>query len=331
MTNDKNFIVITTIFNPTDSVLKIAQRENTHLIVVGDKKTPKDWQIENSKAQITFLSSDDKKGYNIEKVLPYNHYCRKMLGYIYAKNQGAQFIYETDDDNYPKENWHVPNFEDEILVVQKNEVKFSNVYRYYSDEHIWPRGFPLELITNEKTQPNNTTKEKVKIGVFQGLVDNEPDFDAIYRLTVNKPVYFNDKEPIALSEGLYCPYNSQNTFTVKELFPLLYLPCTVTFRFTDILRGLIAQPIMNLYDYKLAFSTSTAIQERNVHDFMKDFDSEIPVYQNVAKVIELTENAIKKEDSLSDNLHNVYAKLLENDIVKKEEIEILEAWLNDIC
>ena len=69
------------------------------------------------------------------------------------------------------------------------------------------------------------------------------------------------------------PYNTQNTATRKELFPLLYLPAYVTFRFTDILRGLIAQPIMWLYDYHLGYSGATVTQKRNAHDYFEDFQS----------------------------------------------------------
>lgn len=33
--------------------------------------------------------------------LPYKSYTRKMIGYLYAISQGAEWIYDTDDDNRP--------------------------------------------------------------------------------------------------------------------------------------------------------------------------------------------------------------------------------------
>ena len=39
----KQFIVITSIFPPAEAVKKYAQLEGWDLIVVGDKKTPRDW------------------------------------------------------------------------------------------------------------------------------------------------------------------------------------------------------------------------------------------------------------------------------------------------
>ena len=33
--------------------------------------------------------------------LPYKSYTRKMVGYLYAISRGAEWIYDTDDDNRP--------------------------------------------------------------------------------------------------------------------------------------------------------------------------------------------------------------------------------------
>ncbi len=327
----KNKVIITTIFEATDSVKKFANNPCNHLIVAGDKKTPSNWNIENSKAEITFLSADKTYGYNIEKVLPYNHYCRKMIGYIYTAKSGAEVIYETDDDNFPKDNWEPLNFNNEELFTEA-DLGFVNVYKYFSKEDIWPRGYPLELLrdNNHLINENSLVKKDLKIGVYQGLVDNEPDVDAIYRLTNNKKCDFEDKPAVALSKGTVCPYNTQNTFTRYELFPLLYLPCTVTFRFTDILRGLVAQPLMWSEGYHLCFTKATAIQERNVHNYLKDFESEIPCYLYAQKVIDIANGAIETKNSLKDNMFNVYNALYNENIVKKEELDILEAWLKDI-
>ena len=78
------------------------------------------------------------------------------------------------------------------------------------------------------------------VGVWQGLADEDPDVDAIYRLTSDTPCYFNERNPVVLAKGTVCPFNTQNTIIIKPLFNLLYLPTTATFRFTDILRGLVA-------------------------------------------------------------------------------------------
>ena len=171
----------------------------------------------------------------------------------------------------------------------------------------------------------------MRVGVWQGLADGDPDVDAIYRLTNNMPCLFDEREPVVLAKGTACPFNSQNTLFRKELFPLLYLPCTVTFRFTDILRGLVAQPIMWFYDYHLGFTKATVLQERNPHDYLKDFESEIPCYLHTRPVMELVGGAIRSSYALADNLYQAYEALQAHGYVEKDELAILAAWLKDVA
>ncbi len=326
-----NFVVLTTIFQPTDAILRLASNCDNYIIVAGDRKTPENWSIKNAAAKVDLIKHDCSIGSKLEKVLPFNHYSRKMLGYIFAANNGANVIYETDDDNYPKDNWYMPDFASAEKFVAQDR-GFVNIYKYFSDSDIWPRGFPLELINDEKSVINENELQisDLKIGIYQGLVDNEPDVDAIYRLLKNNKCVFDNKPSLALSKGTICPFNSQNTFTRRELFPLLYLPSTVTFRFTDILRGLIAQPLMWNEGFHLCFTKATAIQERNVHNYLKDFESEIPCYLLAQRVVNIAINSIKPANSLKDNMFSVYESLLVENIVKKEELNILQAWLEDI-
>jgi hypothetical protein len=252
-----------------------------------------------------------------------------MMGYLWAIQKGAQYIIDTDDDNIPKEGWDFPNLEGQFDEIQGEE-GYVNIYELFTDQKIWPRGLPLNLINKKFDLENRIQKSNVKVGVWQGLADDDPDVDAIYRLTSDTPCNFNDRAPVALKEGVICPYNSQNTLTVKELFPLLYLPTYVTFRFTDILRGLVAQPIMWKHGYQLGFTKATVVQIRNPHDYMKDFISEIPMFIHGEKVVGLVADAIKG-NSVAEDLLLAYQALLANDIVEEKEIVVLEAWLNDLA
>lgn len=321
-------IIITSIFNPTEAVKMFAQMEGHRLIVVADKKTPTDWACDG----VDFLSVQDQEnmGFSMARVLPYNHYCRKMLGYLHAIKSSADIIIDTDDDNLPKPGWNFPAFKGKFHKLQ-GDLGFVNIYQMFTDAKIWPRGLPLRLITKDFELEKKVSTGETKIGVWQGLADEDPDVDAIYRLTSDTPCNFNDREPVVLAKGTLCPFNTQNTAVVKELFPLLYLPTFVTFRFTDILRGLVAQPIMWLYGYELGFTKATVIQKRNPHDYMKDFISEIPMYQHTESVIEAVSAAVTSSKSINDNLHAAYEALLQRNIVEKREMEVLEAWLKDIA
>ena len=141
---------------------------------------------------------------------------------------------------------------------------------------------------------------------------------------------FDKNESIVLAEGTVSPFNSQNTAFRKELFPLLYLPAFVTFRFTDILRGLIAQPILWAAGYMLGFTKATVFQHRNPHNYLKDFESEIPCYLHAQKVIDIVTGTIRTAGSISDNLYSSYNSLEKEKIVTKEEMSLLECWLQDV-
>jgi hypothetical protein len=323
------YIVITTIFSPTEAVMKFSEMDDYLLVVVGDKKTPPEWKCKNA----TYISIDKqlKLEYKLAKELPFNHYCRKMIGYLYAISNGADLIIDTDDDNLPKQNWSFPPFEGNFNILPDNQ-GFINIYALYSNQFVWPRGLPLELINKsfDLIKELKSYEDDINVGIWQGLADKSPDMDAIYRLIDDKECFFIEKKPYVLGKGTISPFNTQNTAFRKELFPLLYLPASVTFRFTDILRGSIAQPIMWLYDFHLGFTNATVIQERNPHDYFKDFISEIPMYLSQHKAIEIVSESISKNLSIYDNLHNAYLNLSKEKIVLESEMKTLEAWLNDL-
>jgi hypothetical protein len=322
-------IVITSISSPTSAVNAFAKIQGVKLIVVGDKKSPPIYECQNT----TFLSVEAQKSlsYEFVNLLPYNHYCRKMIGYLYAIDNGATLIYETDDDNAPYPDWFIEPFEGDWLTTPSDR-GFINIYRSFTSQHIWPRGFSLMRILDDTS---TLRKEELKlqthrVGIWQGLADGDPDVDAIYRLTNNVPCIFDKEDSIVLAEGTVCPFNSQNTVFKKEAFPLLYLPAFVTFRFTDILRGLVAQPVLWAMGYRLGFMRATVYQERNPHHYLKDFESEIPCYLQSENIIEWITTVVTSDASIEDNLHRAYVKLLQQKIIVEDEMNLLEAWLKSL-
>jgi hypothetical protein len=317
------YIIITSIFSPTHAVREFSKFSDWNVVVVGDKKTEQDWSFPN----VHFISVNEQKLMNSSLVnaLPWNSYTRKNIGYMYAISNGAEVIYDTDDDNIPLENWDKnPSFYIDLEIIHKPD--FVNIYSFFTDKHVWPRGLPLQKIKQDSSIEINA-KKMSKIGVWQYLADEDPDVDAIYRLTNNDPIYFNKRAPLALDEGVCCPFNSQNTYFQNKVFPLLYLPSTVTFRFTDILRGLVAQPILWAAGYRLGFGEATVIQKRNPHDYLSDFESEIPGYLYSEKVVKLAKQSVSLDCSIKDNLMSVYKALKNADIVTEKEIEVLKLWL----
>lgn len=321
------YIVITTIHLPSKAIEHYASMQNCKLVVVADKKTPDQWRLN----RVSFLSvqQQQESKSQLGELLPFNHYARKMMGYLFAIKNGATKIIDTDDDNIPKEGWSFPDFSGNYDMLP-GELGFVNIYQLFTKQLIWPRGLPLSFVREKNIQQIFLTKQICKVGIWQALADEDPDVDAIYRLTNNVACNFEEHSPVVLGKKTISPINSQNTIFEKKFFALLYLPSTVTFRFTDILRGLVAQPILWLYDYHIGFMGATVIQQRNEHDYMKDFSDEIPMYLHSEKIISLITPVLSSEISVSENLILAYTELTKNEIVQKDELIILDAWLKEI-
>ena len=93
-------IVITSIHPPNKAIEGFAAMTGeSHVVVAGDLKSPSRWEHPNC----TFLDVEAQKKlpHRIVEQLPWNHYGRKMLGYLHAIGNGATEIMDTDDDNVP--------------------------------------------------------------------------------------------------------------------------------------------------------------------------------------------------------------------------------------
>jgi hypothetical protein len=174
--------------------------------------------------------------------------------------------------------------------------------------------------------------EKKYCPIQQGLVDNDPDVDAIYRLVVGAPVVFEKKPPVALAPGTLCPINSQNTAWWPDAYPLMYLPSNCSFRLTDIWRGMIAARIAAEHGWNILFRTATVRQERNEHDFMDDFAKEIDGYlraSEIARILADTQLPAAREQ-IPDALILCYEALCAARVFPREEIKLVVSWLSDV-
>jgi len=169
--------------------------------------------------------------------------------------------------------------------------------------------------------------------IQQGLADLSPDVDAIWRLTRDREFYFERKESIALPAGSWCPFNTQSTWWWEEAFPLLYLPSYCSFRMTDIWKSFIAQRCLWEMGCNLVFHAPEVIQERNYHNLMKDFETEIPGYLVNDKLTRILENItlLPGQKNALDNLIRCYEALIRDDIFPKDELELVKAWACDVA
>ena len=331
--------VVTTIQNPTNALRELANMSRSRgepLFIIADKKTP----LEFSLSGTNFLSVTDQAElpYSILRHIPWNSYTRKMLGYLEAAKSKCKFIRETDDDNFPHPSYFLDfqkNYEVRLPQVSGDWI---NPYIYFSDQYIWPRGYPIELIENDremhgKSSQNFTYTSVSKIGVIQGLANGAPDVDALYRLIYSNSgeFKFNEQDPLLIPNGTFAPFNSQVTTWNIELLPLMYLPHTCTFRMTDIWRSFIATYLMHYNDYNILFTSASAFQDRNEHNLLRDFSDEVPGYIGNSRLIsELKSVRISGGPlNLGRDLRNVYQHLVSQGFFESKELMSLDSWLSD--
>jgi len=216
-----------------------------------------------------------------------------------------------------------------------------NVYRYFtkksdgglaSEPPIWPRGLSLDWVQKGVPPLEGIAAREVVCPIQQGLADENPDVDAIYRLVRTLPMSFERGESVALGQGAWCPFNSQNTTFFPAAYPLMYLPALCSFRMTDIWRSFVAQRVCWANDWAVLFHRATVRQERNDHNLMRDFEDEIPGYtknDRIAGALAALELPAG-EQHVASNLRRCYETLIAKGFLPTDEIVLVDAWLHDL-
>lgn len=172
--------MITSIRDPTEQVKYIQDALfEWCLVVVNFSKSIPNLKYKDA----IFLSIKDEislsKRYSIIEEKPTKPYLGKMVGYLYAIEHGAKYIYETDDDNF---------IFDGLLGLKymqyrglemdcKVEDMFVNTYAYFGQLSVSPRGYPLDILSNSTVCSKFKVSTKMPL-IQQALFNRETD---IYR------------------------------------------------------------------------------------------------------------------------------------------------------
>lgn len=333
-------VIITTINGITDTIQKHINSVYD-VIIVGDKKTidvfttnitqfcePTDnnkQKLKEKRCIYLDIELQDSLFGNLSRLIPYNHYGRKNLGYLYAISQGYTTIYETDDDNIPYDNFDL--FPENIVELEDKNHRWINIFKYFTNgSHIWPRGYPLSIV---KSEPLFYTHEtNILPSIITGLVEGDPDVDAIFRLTCLSDVSWETNKAIVVSRNNICVFNTQNTFWIDpDIFISMIIPCSVTFRYCDILRGIITNVILKYSKKNLMYISPNVMQIRNEHNLIKDLESESVMYIENENILEYIEDGIHDSDTIDIVITKIYNNLLGKNIIKELDVFILKEWL----
>lgn len=283
----KKFIVSTTINPVTEAVEAYDHMPGWHLVMSGDLKTPKDYQLANG----TYLSPQDQHRIDPElsDAIGWNSIQRRNFSLLAAYKAGADVIALIDDDNIP-----LPNWGQNVMVDQEVEVDWYQCDQPCFDPigatnypQLWHRGFPLQLLSNRNYL--NKTRRRVKVDIQADFWNGDPDIDAICRMEHSPNCEF-DHQFFPMAADRISPWNSQNTFISRRvvadyfLFPYCGRMDDIWAGFYAISRG-----------HQVVYSCPSVVQKRNEHDLTVDFLNEIIGYQNSINMIQ---NLYKDPESI---------------------------------
>ncbi len=277
---NKKIIVSTSINPPTEAIIKFDNLKDWKLIVVGDKKTPKNYRLKNG----IYLSPKDQDSIDkkLSRILGWNCIERRNMGLVYAKKINAEVVALVDDDNIPYNNWGK-----NILIGKKTKAKFYKTSEPVFDpiyqtnyKNLWHRGFPIDRL--DKRENLNYTINNVKVDVQADFWNGDPDIDAIARIMQKKPNCRFKNEFFPFYSNKISPFNSQNTFLDARLLEFYFL-FPDQGRMHDIWASYFLQ-----YKKKVnvIYSKPSVFQDRNEHDLSIDLKNEFLGLKYSSKIID---------------------------------------------
>ena len=332
--------VVTTIFEPSDAVRKVARDPNLCVVVVADAKTPTHAQyvtgIKEKNNLFVYLSLHDQDEIfpRLSSAIPRNHFARKNIGYMYAIKHGAKIIWDFDDDNINLPPVDIVSKMKEYKTPCKNfTFHLFNPYPYFDvkETYTWPRGFPLQYIRDKRTRPELCISNEVKdIAVVQSLANIQPDVDAIYRFTRDTPFNFGatptNALPVVVPLGAFTPFNGQATLWYSSGFMYMALPVTVPGRVSDIWRSYIAEYFFYRTSKHVAFVPPYVDQHRNPHDYIKDFNDELQLYQQANELL----TWFHDEPNAYSDLLELYTNMASRGYIQQGDVDFISIWLKTL-
>jgi len=353
-TRCERWIVVTSIFQPSPATRMLGHmtRQGWCYVVVADKNGPSEYDDVEG---VIYLTVERQRALHFQIVdhVPWRHFGRKNIGYLYAIAHGARVIYDTDDDNRLKEA-RIPILgagpggqlpEAAPVNVSRPEVdplrgaRLFNPYPSFRPTcgHIWPRGFPLDHVRGHGAE--NWTLAAAQLprppAVQQFLADEDPDVDAVFRLTRQLPCNFEGlpeqlPEVLATPPNLFLPYNAQATVHLYEAFWGLLLPVTVHGRVSDIWRAYLTQKLLWDIGQVVAFAPPHVVHDRVAHDYLKDFHSEQDLYLKATAMVSFLARWTSDAPTLVERLEQLWAALYARGFVELADLQLAQAWIRDL-
>lgn len=350
----ENWIVVTSIFQPSPATRMLGKmtRLGWCFVVVADTNGPAEYDDVEG---VIYLTVERQRALHFQIVehTPWKHFGRKNIGYLYAIAHGARVIYDTDDDNRLKEMLIPiagadpgsrqpkagPVTVSRPVLDRPPMAKVFNPYPSFRPTcgHIWPRGFPLDHVRGRGVENWTLTSAQLARppAVQQFLADEDPDVDAVFRLTRELPCNFEGLPPelpevFANPPHIFTPYNAQATVHLYEAFWGLLLPVTVHGRVSDIWRAYLTQKLLWDIGQVVTFTSSHVVHDRVAHDYLKDFQSEQDLYLKSTAMVNFLSQWTSDAPTLVERLEQLWAAFYSRGFVELEDLQLAQAWIRDL-
>lgn len=274
----RKIIITTTINPPTKAILGFQAMKDWELVVVGDKKTPRDYHLERG----IYVTPEEQEKYapDLSDAIGWNSIQRRNFGFLWARDMKADIVALVDDDNIP-----LPGWGENLLVGREVEVDNYETSLPAFDPigatnypHLWHRGFPLQLLP--KRNYSRKLRKKVFVDIQADFWNGDPDIDAICRIE-HAPECTFDPGVFPMAANRIGPFNSQNTFMRVEVLKDFFMFPHIG-RMDDIWGSYYAQT----KGYQVVYNKASVYQQRNEHDLVRDMRDEYIGYENNLKLLE---------------------------------------------
>jgi hypothetical protein len=80
--------------------------------------------------------------------------------------------------------------------------------------------------------------------------------------------------------------------------------------------------------FGIVYHSADAIQHRNKHDLLKDFEQEVPLYLFNDKIASILDGTSLTGRPI-DDIHICYRSVVHSGILPEKELYVLDAWLKN--
>jgi len=338
----EKWIVVMTTETPSPSAPDLCNIKGWETLVVADAPSRPFW---GKDAGCQFLAFENQSlfGFRTAALLASGvendswgkRYSRKNLGYLYAIQQGAKVIYETDDD-------HVLYGED-VMVLEKGTClqRFrgptpsqQNPFSHFGQPGIRPKGY-ISQEGDQKSAYDRPAPSQPYIQ--QGLTDSSPELGGLFYLknpTYHNRINFAWEPPIALPKKVWSTFDSRNTVFQAEAFWGLLLPISFKAAGVQTWRSYWVQRILWEIDGNLAFLPPTARrfhswdEEKMLQDGLEELSLN-PIYRKMIGVMKKWSPSLLSS-SLPEAIISLLKTLAKEGLCDQIEVEFTEAWIEDL-